>query len=209
VKAKQMKKKQPISANDVRKPQDKPMKKNIVSAALLALVSLAATPSLATPSQCQSGMGRNGYNAGLAFEARFIDHLWAQYGDCHEFESFITAIAVPFAGSAPTSTYLKCREMGIVDALWNKVDEVAVTCMIECAATGSAIGKLQADIYCRVADMFGDDTANETVSSCPVNLCDIIGEGQCRADFQYDADANCPSHPVSDTTLTVGCSFSG
>jgi hypothetical protein len=179
----------------------------IATAGMLLLAAPAGLANIPVPAECRSGQGADGFSAGVELEKRFIASLFRRLGDCHRFDQFVGAITVPFSGSNPTSVFLKCRELGLVEGLYEQVDIITDTCSDECLEAGGVMGAWQADIYCSIAAIFGPDTASGVVAACPALMCDQLSQDQCEVVFEDTAaaDAVCRTTLPTSSTIHEGC----
>lgn len=179
----------------------------MVMAALAALVSLAPADASATthpPSACMAGGGSRGYQQGYRYERRLLETIWSRF-DCDTLEDFVKAVEIdPWTSSS--SRFLECRNTGIVDAVYDVIDEKTAFCVDACFDSGVDIGRKQADVYCGLP-------LDRGFTAMDLNLCQTASEQACESAFRSRVNSRCrwkaDQDPEYERFVDRACDFSG
>jgi hypothetical protein len=158
---------------------------------VFAVCGAAATAYAEIPTTCASPYNSRGYVKGIASGESLAEQAWSTVNDvpgggCDQLEYFIDIIVddITRLTLRPTSSdYVICRYTGMVDGVYNKLDEIWSYCEINCADEGVQVGEFAAEIYCDLSIALGGlDEADQYIRG-PVQICGLEFETAC--DFQY------------------------
>lgn len=170
------------------------MRSAMISGLALAGVTLfTASASLAQPPwECTTGSGARGYEEGRNLQRNLLQFLWATRFDCDTLEDFIYAVDVPLSRTPSTSSYLRCRDVGIVHGIRSVIEEKQTACGWMCFDQGLDIGEMQARIYCRLPEPYKRE------AQISLALCTIATEQACKGALRSEVNNLCPASAASD-----------
>ena len=173
-----------------------------ITISLVAATSLLSSAALALPAQCQSSSGKRGYRDGYDLENGLLNRIWTTRFACDTLEQFIMAINVPFSPSFSSDPYLRCRNVGLADAVIDTIGSHQVSCGIQCYDNGSSIGQLAGVIYCGLPPLMSPKTYSS-------NLCTITSRQGCNSALRSVVQTSCAQQaaagPGFDSYVETAC----
>jgi len=159
---------------------------------LFAAVSvLAVSDAIASeaPPGCLSGDGARGYNQGYQLESGVVERIWGMFS-CNSVEDFVKSVDVGWTPSFTADRFLRCRNIGIGQAIGDKIQEKAVSCGHQCFTTGSEIGELNGKLYCAPPDL--------SEKSMELSFCSLVSTQACSSTLRSYVQNNCQDRAASD-----------
>lgn len=159
------------------------------SVAVLALtLSLAASTAMAEeiPPACQeSNFVMRGYLSGVAQGKSLVQRAWLSVNNCDELERFTDIVVSNVQNYVLTgaSTYAICRHSGLLDGVFQQLDDVWLSCDGMCCQEGEVIGELSAELYCQLSILLDGLAEPDDFIRRPVYMCGFAFETCCDASF--------------------------
>jgi hypothetical protein len=162
----------------------------IMCCAVSCFAVLSATRAWATidiPPACQaSTFTVYGYQSGYNQGTSLTNRAWSTiHQSCDELELLSAAIidnlqSYKIAGN---STYLICRHAGVVNAVFQRLNEIWEQCAGDCCLEGETIGQLSGQLYCQLSILLNGLAKPDDFIRLPVYMCGFAFETCCDAQF--------------------------
>lgn len=180
------------------------------------------------PDGCKtSAVVTNAYKSGVSQGISLVQRAWANVNNCDRLETFTDIVNQNVANYTLTGTsaYNLCRYTGMVDGVFQQLDNVWKLCDGQCCSEGSAIGVLAAQLYCQLSILLGGLAKPDTYVRRPVLLCGFSFQMCCDADFlgtslsyvgkdMFGAPQKCEKYtegdvytPIWDGTRILQCAY--
>ncbi|MBF0206535.1 MAG: hypothetical protein HQK53_06570 [Oligoflexia bacterium] len=176
------------------------MKKSLIFTLIAA--ALATGNSSFADNICNSSPREtSGYEAGIRMEGDSLEYLWQKHGSCNDYlDGWIEAVDFGFELRSSTNAYITCRNIGIMETLWNKIGEKQESCRLVCLANGAQIGRLAAKSLASIG-VQQQQYKQEVVAAIRVGergLCTATASAACKTAF----DAQIRKNPTVTSVLT-------
>ncbi|MGC4070402.1 MAG: hypothetical protein QM784_38205 [Polyangiaceae bacterium] len=160
--------------------------KAIVSTVLglltLSVASVAAAEVVSVPAAClNNNLTQRAYSSGKAAGKSLVQRAWQSVNDCGRLDYFsdIVRSNVESYLLQGASAYSICRYSGMLDGVYEELDEVWISCGGLCCIEGQVIGALAAGVYCQLSQLLGG--LDVPADFIPRPVCTCEGFSSCCA----------------------------
>jgi hypothetical protein len=183
--------------------------RTFVAAACAAGILAGATAAFAAPpAQCADPHDTRLYNLGVLKGRSLVNEAWNAPSiahDCDKIDALKQLVVTVFNVAPPPGTPPLggvCQGLGMRDGAVARINEIGTACNAACAADGSFIGELAAELYCQLSEALGGLGLDITLLDGALNSCGTHFEGACFTHFdsQVLVDTSCTPFTIAPFT---------
>jgi hypothetical protein len=162
----------------------------------LSIASTATAADGNVPAACgDSAQMQRAYFSGVQTGKSLVQRAWLSVNDCGKLEYFSAIVRenVEMYVLQGVSSYAICRYAGMLDGVYDELDQVWISCGGPCCFEGRVVGALSAAVYCHLSEVLGGLSVPDDFVPRPVCTCDGFSRC-CAGTFTDLTREKCPAY---------------
>jgi hypothetical protein len=178
----------------------KPILSTLLGLGAWSIASVAAAAEVNMPAACSdNNQTLRAYNSGRFAGKSLVQRAWQSVNDCRKLDYFseIVRSNVESYILQGATDYALCRYAGMLDGVYDELDQVWISCGGLCCFEGQVIGALAAGVYCQLSELLGGLAVPDDFVPRPVCTCEGFSSC-CAGTFTELTQERClayTSHP--------------